>query len=249
MRNLFCSIAFLLMLILMWVACAPGGRDIKSYYFPVKQFSEGKVYVFAAENGDSSDQEYWYYRSFPTDSGLFLVATYYDRQFAIGQIVREKIVSSGALARNYFLYEPDTAAQKLVQVPVQLIAPNTFPFEVSDSSRVYLFHLQYHPPGDSATTIYLIRNRRFLGDGPDFSLGEKTYPTVRMGLREIYGNEQEGSLEIEGVGEEWYAEGLGLVFYKKNIAEGKYQLAYRLREIISMEELERRAKFTLTNPE
>ncbi|MBK8555301.1 MAG: hypothetical protein IPL65_05785 [Lewinellaceae bacterium] len=231
---------FLLHLLLVQQACKPDGRNIKDYYFPVKELANGRVYVFASETGDSSDVEYWYYKSFKVDSGMFLAATYYDRQFVIGQIVREKIVRNGALARNYYLYEPDTATQKVVQLPVEIVAANTFPFVVKDSSNVYLFHVKYHPPGDTATTIYVIRNRRFLGDGPAFRFDGQDYPVIKMNLREVYGNEKEGTLEIKGQGEEWYAKGLGLVYYKKSIADGKYKLAYRLREIISMDELVRR---------
>jgi hypothetical protein len=45
---------------------------------------------------------------------------------------------------------------------------------VSDSAGVFLFKLQFHPPDDPKATIYVIRNRRFLGDAPDFELDGKT---------------------------------------------------------------------------
>lgn len=226
-------------------ACTAGGhRDIRDYYYPVLDLQGGKVYVYDLAQGDSTAPEYWYYRTFVRDSGIYMAGTYYAPNFQIGQIIREKIVSNGSLARNYFLYGLDSAGNQ-VQIPATLDAPNLFPFEVTDSAGVFLFRLHYQPPGENAT-IYLIRNRRYLGDGPDFPFNGKQYPTVRFALRDAVGNEQQGAAEIEGLGEEWWAKDLGLVYYKKSYGTaGQLTYEYKLTEIIEMEELERRAKYPL----
>ncbi|MBK8192461.1 MAG: hypothetical protein IPK76_04420 [Lewinellaceae bacterium] len=229
-------------LFLLYACAGDGKRDIRDYYFPVEEFRSGKVYEYDLAKGDSSSPEFWYYRSFLRDSGLFLSGTYYDSRFQIGQIVREKIVESGAQVRDYFLYETDWETGKQVQTTAILESPDIFPFRVRDSSGVFLFSLKYHPAADSSTTIYIIRNRIYLGEGPAFEFQGETYPCIRFGLREVIGNEKEGVAEIEGTGEEWYAKGLGLVYYRKRFGlKGQVQFEYQLRDIFPMSELEKRA--------
>lgn len=234
-------------LVLFGATCAPGGRDVRDYYFPALDLQGGKVYVYDLPSGDSSAPEYWYFRGFVRDSGIFLSSTNYDQTFEIRQITREKLVKNGALLRDYFLYEPDSTRSTLVQVPATVSSPNLFPFQVTDSLGVFLFSLSYSPPSTPGATIYLIRNRRFLGDGPDFTFDGKSYSTIRFGLREAVGYEQEGAAEIAGVGEEWYARGLGLVYRSMHYgSDSGFDKTFQLREIISMQELEARAKHVLT---
>lgn len=236
-----------LFLLLLLAACQNGKRDIRDYYYPTTELTEGLVYAYDLTSNDTTVADYWYLRAFPRDSGLFLASTNYDEHFQIGQIVREKLTNSGALARDYLVYEPDTSRGQVIPVNATLEAPALFPFQVSDSLGVFLFSLNYHPLSDPTAKQYLIRNRRFLGDGPDFEFQGKKYPTVRFGVREAIGNEKDGSAEIEGRGEEWYARGLGLVYFQKVYGpKGEFRRTYRLKERFPMEELERRAKSTLS---
>lgn len=226
-------------------ACGSGGkRDISEYYFPVKGLKGGKVYEYVVSQNDSVQPEYWYYRTFVRDSGLFLVGTYYDYRFQIGQMVREKITKSGALAKECHLYEadpnPETEGGQIHTI-TEIEAPNKFPFGVTDSAGVFLFKLQFHPPDDPQTTVYVTRSRRFLGDAPDFEFDGKKYPCVRFGLREAIGSEKEEAAAVEGRGEEWYAKGLGLVYYRKAYGKDGFKVEARLTDIFPMAELERKA--------
>lgn len=229
---------------LLLLACGTDKRDIREYYFPVEQLEKGGlVYAYASEEGDSTDRRYWYYNAFERDSGTFLVGTQYDRYFDINQIVREKLVDNGSLARNSFLYELDTATGKSIPIQAIIESPNLFPFLVTDSLGIFLYSIRYSPPSDTSASISLIRNRRFLGDGPAFEFNGKKYATVRFAIKERIGHSAEGAAEIEGSGEEWYAKGLGLVYFKKSFGEdGSIRYAFRLRETFSMQELEYRAE-------
>lgn len=231
-------------------ACGDGRRDIRAYYFPAEQLTDGKVYEYAAvQGGDSIPPDIWYFRSVRADSGLFLVGTYYDNHYEVGQLVREKITKSGSQARDYFLYVPDSTGERRQRIDTRLESPDVFPFSVKDSTGVFLFSLNFNAPGQ-AGTVYLIRNRRFLGDAPDFEFGGKKYPCVRFALREAVGQSAEGDAETESRGEEWYAKGLGLVYYRKETgSRGQFRQEFRLREIYPMQELERRAGRHFTAPE
>jgi len=232
-----------LCLLLAGAGCGDGKRDIRDYYFPVEELRNGKVYEYDLAQGDSSSPEYWYYRAYARDSGLFLAGTYYDSRFQIGQIIREKIVDNGVLAREYQLYEADFETGKQIQTTAVIESANIFPFRVKDSTGVFLFRLHYRPASDPSTTIYLVRNRIFLGDAPAFEFHGETYPCVRFGLLEAIGNEREGAAEIQGRGEEWYAKGIGLVYYRKTFgSNGQVKFEYRLKDIFPMSELEKKAE-------
>lgn len=237
-RNLY----YIAIIVSIGFACHLDRRNIKDYYYPVLDLQKGSVYVYELNVNGEKTTDYWYLMGFARDSGLYLASTNYDNQFQINQIAREKMTENGAVARSYYVYEQDSATQKAIQTEAVLKSPDIFPFSVKDSLGVFLFSLQYSPISEVQSKIYLIRNRRYLGDGPDFEFNGKKYATICMGIREAIGNEGEGSTEIEGVGEEWYAKGIGLVYFKKVYGDkGALRREYRLKEIISMDELIKRA--------
>lgn len=242
-RELYPLYMFVLMLCL--VACSTEDkRDISEFYFPVKNLKGGKVYEYALSQNDSVVPEYWYYRAFVRDSGLFLVGTYYDQQFQIGQIVREKITKTGALAKECNFYEADPRPEVeggQIRTQTRIEAPNKFPYLVSDSLGVFLFKLQFNPPDDPERTVTVQRKRRYLGTAPDFEYDGKKYACIKFSLLETIGSEKDARNDVVAVGEEWYAKGLGLVYYRKSYGNGTFKIESRLTDIFPMKELERKA--------
>jgi hypothetical protein len=219
-------------------------RNIKEFYFPTNELMTGKVYEYHSLDGDSTQVEYWYYRAFDRDSGVFLSATSYNRYFQIEQIVREKIVDNGALARDLFLYEPSAANGVQARIQAKIEVPNVFPFEVKDTTSIFLYKLNYKLPQDSTNRVFLIRNRIFGGDAPPFDLKGKSYPTIRLKLKEVFGSEGEGTAEGTASGEEWYAQGIGLVQFRKQYGEGENKTvrAFKLVDVYKMADMERKAR-------
>lgn len=227
-------ILFCLVNICLFACTDDDTRRLRNYYFPVEQLRGGMVYEYVSEQGDSVTTEYWYYRAVTRDSGLFLVGTYYDAQFQIGQIVRQKIVEDAALAREYFLYETDAETGKQLQIRTIIESPVLYPFAAKDSSQVFQFSLKYHPLDDPDATVNIVRQRRFLGNGPDFEFRGEKVPCIRFGLRE--------SGDLKGWGEERYALGLGLVYYRKIYGMGsEVKFEFRLHDVFPMSEFEQRA--------
>jgi len=239
------STLLILMLTLNFFACGEKDKhDISDYYFPVKNLKGGKVYEYTVSQNDSVVPEYWYYRAFVRDSGLFLVGTYYDHQFQIGQIIREKITKTGALAKECNFYEADPRPNVeggQIRTQTRIEAPNKFPFLVSDSLGVFLFKLQFNPPEEPDLTFSVLRKRRYLGKAPDFEFDGKKHACVKFSLHETIGNEQEEHDKVVSIGEEWYAKGLGLVYYRKTYGGGAFKIESRLTDIFHMKELERKA--------
>jgi hypothetical protein len=232
-RILFC---FFVSALIGFACTGHSGRDVRAYYFPVESLDQGKVYAYESTQNGVTKPEYWYYHSVKRDSGLFLQSTYYDEQGVTVQAVREKIVANGSLVRDYFLMQPDSAGTGATEVRARIESGSIFPFQVHDSTGVFLFSLNFHPPNDPKATVYVIRNRRFLGDAPDYEFKGKKYPCIRFGIREAIGNEKEGASEVEGVGEEWYAKGLGLVYYRKVFGAGSLKQETFLRDTFARKE-------------
>lgn len=243
MRLIF---AFCFLVCALFSACSDDGRrDIEAYYFPVKELRKGKVYEYAVSNKDSIALEYWYYRGFVRDSGLFLAGTFYDQNFQIGQIIREKITKSGALAKECNLYEPAPDTEEgQTQIRTSIESPNLFPFSVRDSSGTFEFKLHFTPPDDPGSGIYLNRKRRFVGDAPDFEYDGKNYACIRFAVYESISSQKTGKPDLESFGEERYAKGLGLVYYTKSYGKNSFKVEARLTDIFSMTELEQRASAT-----
>jgi hypothetical protein len=240
------GICICLFMVAIWLGCSGDKRDIRAYYFPVENLRKGQVYEYTVAQNGIEASEYWYYRTFVRDSGLFLAATYYDQNFQIGQIMREKIEPAAAVARSYFFYEIDSTRLEdenggQVQSEANIQSAQVFPFEVSDSAQAYAFALQYRPATDPRFAVTVRRERFFLGDGPAFTFRGRSFKCVRFGLREFIGSQNTKSIDIEAQGEEWYAKGLGLVWYRKTYGAGAFSLEGRLTDIFPMAELEKRA--------
>lgn len=220
-----------------WNCQRDGGvKNIREYYFPLKQLQDGLVYEYRAVNNDSLAPNYWYYRSFVQDSGIYFTGTYYDAaDLTPLQFTREEMVSNGMRLIDLYLYEPDSTG-KSQRVEAEIIAGSVFPFEVRDSGGVFVYNIEWTSLGEPKTTTGLIKNRRYAGD-TTFVFDDKRHDAVIFKVRELLEHDQEGVFEQEFATEEWYAEGLGLVYYRKEITDDLV-LEYRLAERYPMTQLE-----------
>lgn len=220
-----------------------GVRNIESYYFPLNKLTEGLVYEYQPVEEKQDPPVYWYYKSMKQGNSQFLLGMSYDPAFAPDQFVREERVHNGMLLVDFFIYETDTTGKKQ-QIQAKIDAANVFPFEVKEPYGVLLTSLHWRPLGDSAT-ITLVRNRQFDGDTA-IVFKDKTLPAVKFNTRELVDQEVKGHLELEFGGTEVYAIDIGLIYFKKNI-DG-WLMQYRLADIYSMEDFEKKFKAKLDSP-
>ena len=223
-------------LLLALTSCrGDGAQDIRNYYFPLRELKEGLVYEYQPMINDSLTPAYWYYRSFFTEEGIFLTKTYYEYELAPLQLSREEVVSNGMLLEDLYLYENDSTG-KQQKITVEVLSGSAFPFQVKDSSGVFLYKIQWHPVSDPEATITLIKNRRYIKDTTIVFEAEER-DAVLFDVRELVEYDKEGVFEHEYSGREVYAEGIGLFYYEKKVA-GDFQWAYRLKERYPMSRLE-----------
>lgn len=209
-------------------------HDIKVYYFPIEDLFEGKVYIYTAVN-DSLPPYFGYFKN----NGGYLTSTYYDYNFKVEQITNETVVKSGTLMNRIQLCQYNETEPDICQVVLPTIEyDNVFPFQVSDSSGVFLYKVKWNDAIDSTLEYEVLRNKHFLGF-TNYTYKDKVYKCVKFGIREEtkVGSEQTGYQTFKAYTEEIYAKNLGLVYYKKNI-DNVRNLEYQLTDIISMEALE-----------
>ena len=255
MNNLL-SLSFLLLS--LWGCNTDGTKDISQYYFPVEDLQEGLIYEYRAVNMDSLTPKYWYYRSVIDQDGAFLKGTYYEQDFAPRQYVSEEIVSNGVIQdtlylfeydfseadigalpadqrENFLIFSPDSSSL-LARVNVEILSGTLFPYEVREAGGVFLYKVKWRPAGQPQTEITLGKTRRYLGD-TTFTFQGKAYDCVRFGVVELFQQDEEGVLEQEYGGIEWYARGLGLVYFKKEITDD-FIIEYQLEDRYTKEQLE-----------
>jgi hypothetical protein len=230
---------FPISLLFLLLACQFDGRtNIKTYNFPLHELQEGIAYEYRPVNDERLPPYYWYYRSLKQDDQIFLTGLYYDFEFIPQQFIREEQVDNGMVLQELYIYETNSE-DKQDQLEAEVIAGATFPFEVTDSLGAFVYNVSWYSPKDSIN-YNLIRNRRFL-EKTTYTYKDEAYPAVRFRVRELIETEQEGFLTLELIGEEIYAQGIGLVYTSKRAVEGDFEQTYALYDRYPMTELE--AKF------
>ncbi len=212
-------------------------RDIRDYYFPLKSLMDGLVYEYQAIYPDSLAPYYWFYRAVKNDQQVFLTGTNYEVDLIPKQFIQEELVDNGMLINELTLYHTDST-NKQVPYEVNIEAPSTFPFYVSIPGGIFLYRVNWQEPTDSMTTTTLIKNRRYLGD-TTFLYKDKSYDCIAFEVKELVAVENEGVLEQEFEGVEFYAKGIGLVYVKKQIAP-ELSFEYALADRYPMDTLEQK---------
>lgn len=229
--------AFFILLLASLTFCRNSAtKDIRNYYFPLKELEEGLVYEYQPVYPDSLTPAYWFYRSFIGKEGIYLTGMYYEYELIPLQLVREELVRNGMLTQEVFLYERPDSSGKQDRIEVEVLQNNAFPFEVSDSSGIFLYKIAYEPPSDPGAKITLIKNRKYRSD-TTFIYNEDPYDAVVFDVKELVEYDKEGVFEQQYNSTEIYAEGLGLVYYDKRVSN-ELSWAYRLAGRYPMEKLE-----------
>jgi hypothetical protein len=213
-------------------------QDIRDYYFPLRALTTGQVYEYRPIGLDSLTPDYWYYRTIPTDSAYYFTKTYYQADFIPQQLIQERLVDNGLLTSSIFLFETDSTG-KARQMSGIILSPNAFPFIIEDSTYV-TYQVRFPlPHGRQTVTIH----RRYRSD-TTFTFAGEAYPAVAFAIDGTVDvrDSIEGDIEPPFWGEEIYAEGLGLVAYRRSFQKEERGIEYLLFDRYPMDELEDQAK-------
>ncbi|MEL7159963.1 MAG: hypothetical protein AAFN92_04335 [Bacteroidota bacterium] len=235
MRLFFCGFGLLLLL-----GCNRQ-RDIRDYYFPVRELIDGRVYAY--ENTGTMpgpEFEYWYYLGVDLDTALHLSATRYGPTLAPEQQSRREIRNEGVYLREMTLLTTDSTGVA-TPIPTELAFTFTFPFYYEPAYKAaYGYRLSLVTPDNPDALTYVTLDRRFRGDTTVTVLGESLPAIVfdlagEVSLRDP----EEGDISPQFTGYEIYAKNLGLVAYERDLGGGQ-TLGGRLVERIPMPEFAER---------
>jgi hypothetical protein len=191
--------------------------DLSGYYLPANNLpAGGMIYTYANILDTSADPEVWQHSLTSLDH---ITSINYDYRQQVVQKQYERIAYNGVVLDSLFLFFPDSSGS-VTKISVRILAPNKFPFDAVDSSKVWLTKLEWWQPGDSLHVV-LERRRRFMGPTTWMSDG-KSIPAVRFRTEDIFETEDAGWTTSAWNGEEIYAKGIGLVHYTRNISDNMH---------------------------
>lgn len=240
MRLLFCLLPCLLLL----TAC-DDRRDVRAYYFPVRELINTDGLVYAYENTGTlpgPELEYTYYLGVDLDTALYLSVTKYGPNLAPAQQSRERIRNDAVVLEEHTLLPPDSNG---IAQPVEtdLIFNRVFPFYLfPDDPSPYGYRMRFNSPETPGATSYVTLNRRFLTDTVINVLGQDYDALVfDLGGEVSMRDPEAGDISPSFGGYEIYARGLGRVEFKRHLGDGA-SFGGRLVERIPMEEFTERMR-------
>ena len=133
-------------------------RDIRDYYFPVRELINTDGLVYAYENTGTlpgPDLEYWYFLGVDQDTALYLSVTRYSPDFAPEQQSREQIRNDGVLLRELTMLPADSAGVAQ-PIPTDIIYDKVFPFYLTEGDPVpYGYRMKFTPPETPEATNFV----------------------------------------------------------------------------------------------
>ena len=219
-------------------------KDARTYYFPLNDLQDGLVYEYDGVEDDSLPPIYWYYRSFVYPDSLFLTGLRYSPDIFPEQFIREELISNGMILLDSYVYETDSLGDQQ-EISVDIKSPVVFPFELKDSTQVYLYNVYWESILNPGLALEVVKNRFYRGD-TTITYDGKEYDAIILGVREAIDQHEEGTLSLTSIGKEIYADGLGLFYFEKTFENG-FSIKYQLSARYPMEVLEQ--KFLELHPE
>ena len=192
-------------------------RDIRDYYFPVRELinTDGKVYAFASTGTlPSPDTVYWYYLGVDLDTSLYLSVTRYGPGLNPVQLSREQLMNDGVRLRELTLFEADSAG-RAIPTQAEILYNQTFPFYLDETTAAgYRLRLA----NSIGRTTYVTLNRYFRNDTTLSVMGEERDAILVELQGEVSQRDAvEGDISPTFSGYEIYARGLGLVEYYRDL--------------------------------
>jgi len=210
-----------------------------AFYYPLDSLQEGLVYEYQPVENDSLPVNYWYYMVQEVDGVPYLIGNNYNSKFEVQQFIREKVGPESVLLEDFILYE-DAENDTKTPLRVSVLSNEVFPSYKLDTLKAYKMSLKWDIPQEEGTSITLNRSRTFLNFGKfDFEGISRKCSIFKLEEHIEHFVEDDGYLEPIYPGIEIYANGIGLVYYKKVLTEG-VEFEYELAKRYSMSDFEKK---------
>ena len=220
--------------VLVLLGCG-SDRDIRDYYYPVRELTDGMVYRYDNTGTlSNAEYEYWYYLGTEQDTALYLSATRFDDGVTPVQVSTERISNSGATLRSLTIF-PQLPDGERVKTEAEILYDRTFPFYPEDGLASG-YRVRFLDPHNTDAENYVSLNRYFRGDTSLTVLGEEREAVVFDLAGEVSQRDPRlGDISPTFNGYEIYAKGIGLVEYHRDLGPGGTD-GGKLSARLSMEE-------------
>lgn len=221
-------IVYILIVSSIWSCKKNNDTSIKDYYYPYEKIAKNGSLIYEYHSlNDSFGANHWKFSAHTEENGAFIMdGIYYEDDGQVQQHTQETIISKGVFADSIQLFSYDTLGNQYT-FHGNISASKLFGFEIKPGDEVF-FQVSFEGlPPDNATST-LSRYRHFVGDTSITVFG-KTYECLRFETRELYdqGTDEEGYVQPMVASKEYFAKGVGLVYYEKQISD-RLKLQYGL---------------------
>lgn len=188
--------------------------DLSDYYLPAGEIgSQGTVYTYRNVNDTSAAPEVWMHRSIGEGR---IESINYNPAGEMVQKQHERIVNNGIITDSLTLYGRDSMGVEQA-IEVKVLSPHRFPFQPGDTSTVWLSKMEWWQPADSLHVV--LERRRVFQAYTTWKSGNKSLLAVRFRTADTFETELDGWTSSSWTGEEIYAKGIGLVYYKREVSK------------------------------
>lgn len=220
-------------------------RDIRDYYFPVRDLEQGLVYAYSPVNSLDTNTIYWYAIGLDQDTALYLNLTTYDQLLNPSTLISEAITNEGVETHQVLIYDTDSTGHSIV-ANADINFNQGFPFMIArsdkDEQATQVYQIDYSPKNTPNTRYRITYNRRFERDTLAILEGLE-YPAILFSMtgETSVRDAVEGDISPTFQGYEIYAKGVGLVESYRHF-DGGFVLHQKLKERFPMERLQQLAK-------
>jgi hypothetical protein len=206
-------------------------NDIRDYYFPVRELTDGLVYEYTNKGTLVEEpSEFWYFLGVDRDTALYLSSTHYADGMTPDQVSRERITNEGVHLEQLTLYPLNLNGTR-TQVEAEVLYARTFAFYLDDGEATG-YRVAFTPTENADATNYVTLDRRYRGD-TTLTVMDESYAAIVFDLEgEVSQRDPlQGDISPTFTGYEIYAEGLGLVEYYRDLGAGGVSAGKLLRRI------------------
>lgn len=229
----FIITGYFVLFIIAFTSCRMDNKSKLPYfefYFPIHELDESKVYRYKSTNDSLSDQ-IWVLKAETSENNTFLNGAIFQVDGLLTHRWKEEQTSTGQVMTEYALALNGDPSNPLIRT--EIVQDDIFPFK-ADNNGIFLFNMKWKDPNDINVKYELIRNRIFAGDTMMTVMGKMT-KVIHFRVKERVEVDDEGILSLDLSGDEYYAEGIGLVVFIKNLDE-KNRVVYELDTILEANE-------------
>ena len=206
--------------------------NLRSFYYPVQEWTQPQVYRYSATNPELSD-EIWVHELKVIRGDSFIVSKSYDERQLLRLVQTDKILDNGVILESLQFIQYDSLQSPII-TEAEIIHGNQFIWSELEEGELLLSQFRYVDPLDASIENTLTRNKYV--DAIRIAEDDQKQSELQFMTKELLESKQVGSLDVEYRGTEIYTKNQGKSYYRKEISG--HTLEYSLKSIQNLKDYE-----------